>query len=281
MFKHESGHTSKPDLRNRALPMGEYLLMFIAQLVNDRTCIGEDKHETLRRSIIHWLAVQDMTYSQLEDKISNSLYSKSASASEIGDSKVFESTLKRVAKFRAPVGNNVGKYTLKDECWREIDIYFLHWTKMDQVKAVTNYSSFYDYKIKQDPGFFKTENDHPESPFYPPLQSIENKPIFLALDKMPANILLNPVLHEVLFGVLFNSLIQSKSCFSGSLFAYAVNIIIMALEIDQTWKRENFINNDDAHDSARSETLPYKSKSIYVNLAASVLLSTSTPKYGR
>ena len=70
-----------------------------------------------------------MTYSQLEDKISNSLYSKSASASEIGDSKVFESTLKRVSKFRAPVGNNVGKYTLKDECWREIDIYFLHWTK--------------------------------------------------------------------------------------------------------------------------------------------------------
>ena len=65
---HESDSTSKPDLRNRALPMGEYLLMFIAQLVNDRTCIGEDKHETLRRSIIHWLAVQDMTYSQLKTK---------------------------------------------------------------------------------------------------------------------------------------------------------------------------------------------------------------------
>ena len=120
------------------------------------------------------------------------MYSKSASASEIGDSKVFESTLNRVAKFRAPVGNNVGKYTLKDECWREIDIYFLHWTKMDQVKAVTNYSSFYDYKIKQDPEFFKAENDFPESPFYPPLQKIENKPIFLALDKMPSNVLLNP-----------------------------------------------------------------------------------------
>ena len=177
------------------------------------------------------------------------------------------------------MGNNVGKYTLKDECWREIDIYFLHWTKMDQVKAVTNYSSFYDYKIKQDPGFFKAENDFPESPFYPPLQKIENKPIFLALDKMPANVLLNPVLHEVLFGVLFNSLIQSKSCFSGSLFAYAINVIIMALEIDQTWKTENFIDNDDAHDATRSEILPYRSTSIYVNMAASVQLRTNKPNY--
>ena len=134
------------------------------------------------------------------------------SASEIGDSKVFESTLNRVATFRAPVGNNVGKYTLKDECWREIDIYFLHWTKMDQVKAVTNYSSFYDYKIKQDP-IFKAENDFPESPFYPAIQKIKNKPMFLALDKMPSNVLLNPMLHEVLFGALFNSLNTVKIMF--------------------------------------------------------------------
>ena len=58
--------------------------------------------------------------------------------------------------------------------------------------------------------------------------------------------------------------IQSKSCFSGSLFAYAI-VIIMALEIDQTWKRENFVDNDSIHDATRPETLPYKSTSIYVN----------------
>ena len=54
----------------------------------------------------------------------------------------------------------------------------------------------------------------------------------------------------------------------------------MALEIDQTWKRENFVDNDDAHDATRSETLPYKSTSIYVNMAASVQLRTDKQKYG-
>ena len=49
------------------------------------------------------------------------------------------------------MGNAAGKYTLKDE-WREIDLYFLHWTKQDQVKAVTNYNSFMSI-VKQDTTF--------------------------------------------------------------------------------------------------------------------------------
>ena len=244
-----------------AMPMGEYLLMFIGQLANDRTCIGENKIETLRRALIHWLAVQDMTYSQLEDKITNSLYSKSASASEIGDSKVFQSTLEKVSTYRAPVGNAAGKYTLKDECWREIDLYFLHWTKQDQVKAVTNYNSFYEYKVKQDTTFFKTNEKFPESPFYPPLQPIKNKYIYPSLKEMPRKILLNPLLHEIIFGVLFNTLIRSKSRSSGSLFAYAVNLIILGIEVDNKWEDEMVQINE----PAVSNGFPYSSSSLLVN----------------
>jgi hypothetical protein len=249
-----------------SMPMGEYFLMFIGQLANDRTCVGESKKDTLRRALIHWLAVADMTYSQLEDKISNSLYSKSASASEIGDSKLFQSTLMTVSTFRAPVGIAAGKYTLKDECWREIDLYFLHWTKQDQVKAVTNYNSFYEYKIKEDQNFFKTDTKFPNSPFYPPLQTIKNKYIYPPLTELPRNLLLTPLLHEIFFGVLFNTLIRSKTKSSGSLFAYAVNLIIMSLEIDHVWDGEMAHINE----PPISDGFPYASRSMLVNFITKV-----------
>ena len=96
---------------------------------------------------------------------------------------------------------------------------------------------------------------------------------------MPANVLLNSVLHEVLFGVLFNTSYSQNHVLVGVYLQYAINVIIMALEIDQTWKTENFIDNDDAHDATRSEILPYRSTSIYVNMAASVQLRTNKPNY--
>ena len=84
------------------------LLLFLGR---DRSRVGLGKQAALRREFAAWLAVRDMSYSQLLDRIHPRFASDSAQ---------LDATLARVAHFMEPRGeDDTGVYRLRDECWAD------------------------------------------------------------------------------------------------------------------------------------------------------------------
>ena len=256
--------------------MAEAFILLLTQVVSDRTVTGESRESTLRRSLIHRLAVQDLSFSQLQDKVAFGLVSKN----EVVEQETFKKCLDAVSTFRAPVGSSVGMYTLLDECWLEVDITFLHWTKTDLQKVFTNYQSFYEFKNRHDPSFFEPQlrrasisYPHPKSPYCPPPKNVvpSLQDLFSPMQSLHKHIFSSRVLHRVIFGILFNTMVHAQDRTSNIMIICALRLLGMSLLS---------AHDEDASISVDEITLTfpeYVSDNIFVNFCSLIPLNPRLP----
>jgi E3 ubiquitin-protein ligase UBR1 len=89
------------------------------QVLRERACW----HPTysplpLRRALVQTLAVGPCSHSQLEDELPY----------ELAHSPLLDQVLAQAADYRPPTAASTGQYSLKRECWREFDPFYLHYT---------------------------------------------------------------------------------------------------------------------------------------------------------
>ena len=112
--------------------MAESFLALVATLVADRRHVGHTRERTIRQEIVQRLALGKMTYSEFERCI----------AIDLVEDPCFKSILSRVADYHRPDGFENGFFTLKDECWCEIDPFFSHYLKGSRNELEMRYVSF-------------------------------------------------------------------------------------------------------------------------------------------
>ena len=106
--------------------MAADFLSLLVSIGRDRTRCGLSKEKALRREVVSWLAVSDLSYSQLVDKLSTWTSSKSEAV---------DAALSEVADFHEPQAeDDSGFYRLKQEEWCNVDQQFPRLSKMDRVK---------------------------------------------------------------------------------------------------------------------------------------------------
>eukprot|EP00850_Spirogloea_muscicola_P017096 SM000143S00761 [mRNA] locus=s143:215929:225527:- [translate_table: standard] len=108
-----------------ATPANEYepdvahdLLCFLVRLVSERSLCGLSTEQTVRRELVQRLAAGDATHSTLLESLPQ----------QLADSPLVTPCLEQVADYSMPRGLEQGKYTLKKECWRELDLYHVRWS---------------------------------------------------------------------------------------------------------------------------------------------------------
>nr|XP_019011443.1 ubiquitin-protein ligase [Kwoniella pini CBS 10737]OCF50224.1 ubiquitin-protein ligase [Kwoniella pini CBS 10737] len=116
-------HSTEPKQRINLL---EDFLLLVIHLVSYPAIIdGWSRDKITRKHIIHQLAVQPLTYSEIYKKLPER--SQETSVTPI---------LRSVADFREPTESSPGQYSLKDDLYDEIDPYWHYYTKNDQRGAM-------------------------------------------------------------------------------------------------------------------------------------------------
>ena len=96
------------------------------QLLCERALIGEAPAETVRRQLIHRLAlVESSTHSELSSALPRRLVEHAS----------FPETLKGVAEYLEPSGMRQGRYTLRREGWRGFDPFFSLYSVQEAQRA--------------------------------------------------------------------------------------------------------------------------------------------------
>nr|XP_019044649.1 ubiquitin-protein ligase [Kwoniella bestiolae CBS 10118]OCF23579.1 ubiquitin-protein ligase [Kwoniella bestiolae CBS 10118] len=116
-------HATEPKQRINLL---EDFLLLVIHLVSYPAIIDNwSRDKITRKHIIHQLAVQPLTYSEIYKKLPER--SQETSVTPI---------LRSVADFREPTESAPGQYSLKDELYDEVDPYWHYYTKNDQRGAM-------------------------------------------------------------------------------------------------------------------------------------------------
>ncbi|KAJ4789311.1 E3 ubiquitin-protein ligase PRT6 [Rhynchospora pubera] len=108
------------------------MLTFLIQLVKERRYCGLSTVDNLKREIIHKLCIGDVTHSQLVKSLPRDL-SKNENLQQI---------LNSLAVYSNPSGMKQGKYSLKKEHWKELDLYHPRWNSRDLQAAEERYFRF-------------------------------------------------------------------------------------------------------------------------------------------
>ncbi|GAA5876736.1 hypothetical protein JCM16303_006269 [Sporobolomyces ruberrimus] len=105
----------------QAMAMTEELLSLLIALVSDPTCTKPlTDSEALRRELVHYLALGPCVYSDLLRRISE----------RFGDDPSMDRILSEISHFKPPTGtNDQGTYSLRDECYDDVDPYFSRYTR--------------------------------------------------------------------------------------------------------------------------------------------------------
>ncbi|WVQ99973.1 hypothetical protein IAU59_007116 [Kwoniella sp. CBS 9459] len=117
--------SSGTDPKQRINLFEDFLLLMIHLVSYPAIINGWSREKITRKHIIHQLAVQPMTYSEVYKKLPER--SQETSVSPI---------LKEVANFREPTETVSGQYSLKDEYYDEIDPYWHYYSRNDQRGAM-------------------------------------------------------------------------------------------------------------------------------------------------
>jgi E3 ubiquitin-protein ligase UBR1 len=105
-----------PDIK-----LTEDYFRFLIHILSDRTNLGFNVSQQMRRDIVHMLAIQDQTFSAFSNQIN----------SRVVTQKEFDSILASVSNFKP---GTPGTYILKDTCWQEYDPFFLRYLPQQQEK---------------------------------------------------------------------------------------------------------------------------------------------------
>ncbi|PQQ09991.1 E3 ubiquitin-protein ligase PRT6 isoform X1 [Prunus yedoensis var. nudiflora] len=108
------------------------MLTLIIQIVKERRFCGLTKAESLKRELIHKLAIADATHSQLVKSLPHDL-SKFDQLPEILDT---------VAAYSNPSGFNQGTYSLRWTFWKDMDLFYPRWNSRDLQAAEERYLRF-------------------------------------------------------------------------------------------------------------------------------------------
>ncbi|KAK9126954.1 hypothetical protein Scep_015800 [Stephania cephalantha] len=108
------------------------MLTCIIQIVKERRFCGLSVSESLRRELIHKLAIGDATHSQLVKFL----------PPDLSKSDQLQKTLDAIAVYSHPSGLKQGRYSLRQECWKELDLYHPRWNSRDLQVAEDRYFRF-------------------------------------------------------------------------------------------------------------------------------------------
>ena len=189
-----------PNPAEYAASMAQELFDLIARLVIDRRNAGMTAAKTVRNEVIHYLAVERLTYSRLSSRTCHRLQQLPA----------FELACKEVAVYRAPdqATMSSGCFELKDEMWSEVSPFFVHYTKQDRQKVAENYQISAARQKRADAGAavsklgaqFDSEN-------LLPVPSLAALPLAPAFAELPRRALWSSGLHGLCFTVLHNAVV--------------------------------------------------------------------------
>jgi hypothetical protein len=112
--------------------LAQEMLALIIRIVAERGFCGLSPTETLKKELIRKLSVGDATRSQLLKALPPRLL----------DNKDLQKTLDTIAIYTHPSGMQQGKYSLRNEYWRELDLYHPRWSSRDLQVAEERYSRF-------------------------------------------------------------------------------------------------------------------------------------------
>lgn len=162
--------------------MAADFLSLIVSLGRDRTRCGLSKEKALRREIVCWLAVSDLSYSQLVDKLSTWTSSKSEAV---------DTALSEVADYHEPQAeDDSGFYRLKKEEWCNVDQQFPRLSKMDRVKLEERLS----------------EHPWPDS-----MKDLDTESLWTTFEALPQRIFQSCVVHRIVFATCLKVLRSSDS----------------------------------------------------------------------
>ena len=116
-----------PTEQEHDILMADELMLLLINLVTETSSLaGWSKEKQIRREIVHYLALGSGTYSDITKPISE----------RFTDHSSFERELANVSKFKAPDGiTDLGIFELRDECFDEVNPYFVHYSRNQREKA--------------------------------------------------------------------------------------------------------------------------------------------------
>ena len=114
------------DPKQRIALLEDFVLLVI-HLVSDTASLnGWDQNRITRTNIIHQLALHNLTYSELVRKLPERCTDKGSILTFLAE----------VAMFKDPTETAIGSYSLKDDCYDEVDPYWRYYSRNDH-RAVT------------------------------------------------------------------------------------------------------------------------------------------------
>ncbi|ONI03411.1 hypothetical protein PRUPE_6G255500 [Prunus persica] len=180
------------------------MLTLIIQIVKERRFCGLTKAESLKRELIHKLAIADATHSQLVKSLPRDL-SKFDQLPEILDT---------VAAYSNPSGFNQGTYSLRWTFWKEMDLFYPRWNSRDLQAAEERYLRFRSVSALTTQLPRWTE-------IYPPFKGV-------------ARIATSKAVLQIIRAVLFYAIFSDKSIDSRApdgVLLTALHVLSLALDI--------------------------------------------------
>lgn len=109
--------------------LAQHMLAFLIRLVVERGFCGFSATQACRRELIKRLAVSDATHSQLMKSLPPRLH----------ENKHWQEALCSVATYYKPSGMQQGRFSLRQECWKELDLYHPRWNARELQSAEDRY----------------------------------------------------------------------------------------------------------------------------------------------
>jgi len=114
------------DPKQRIAMLEDFVLLIIHLVSDSATVNGWDQDRITRKHIVHQLVLHNLTYSELVKKLPER-------STDRGSILPF---LEDIADFKEPTETANGSYTLKVECYDEVDPYWRHYSRNDQRVAL-------------------------------------------------------------------------------------------------------------------------------------------------
>lgn len=191
------------------LSMAEEFFLLLVHMFSEVSIATKwNMERQVRREIIHFLALNQGTYSELTRHISERLKEHSS----------FDRVLASLSSFRAPDGtHDLGIFELKDEFYEEVQPYFFHYSRNQREKAEQVLSERHKKKYG---------TSAVESFVAVPARVLQSGQ-GMVVDEL-RNVFRSPVLHQIIFYGLYNAEYRLKES-SENLVDGALQLIMMGL----------------------------------------------------
>ncbi|UZJ54429.1 hypothetical protein CBS101457_003749 [Exobasidium rhododendri] len=203
-------NTGEEDLEQsqRLFLAEEFLLLLVHLLSETSIATNWSMEKQVRREVIHFLALNQGTYSELTRHISERLKEHSS----------FDRILAVVSSFRAPDGtHDLGIFELKDECFDEVQPYFFHYTRNQREKAE---------EVLKERQKRKASAQVAETFAVVPERRLQSGQA-VVIDEL-RQVFKSPVLHQIIFHSLYNAQNRIQET-ADNLIDAALQLLMMGL----------------------------------------------------